>query len=69
MALLLCDHVVNLRRTSTQKLRRHMGSGQQTNDAVYQGAGNDLPHHVRSEGNNLHLHLPANSVQWYAFRG
>ena len=40
-----------------------------TDDAVYQGAGNDLAHHVRSEGNHVQLHLPANSVQWYAFRG
>lgn len=40
-----------------------------TDDAVYQGAGNDLPHHVRSEDNHVQLHLPANSVQWYAFRG
>ena len=40
-----------------------------TDDAVYQGAGNNLAHHVHSEGNHLHLHLPANSVQWYAFRG
>ncbi|WP_296134112.1 1,4-alpha-glucan branching protein GlgB [uncultured Corynebacterium sp.] len=40
-----------------------------TDDAVYQGAGNDLAHRVRSEDNHLHLHLPANSVQWYSFRG
>ncbi|OFP21184.1 glycogen-branching enzyme [Corynebacterium sp. HMSC066C02] len=40
-----------------------------TDDAVYQGAGNDLAHRVRSEGNHVQLHLPANSVQWYAFRG
>ena len=40
-----------------------------TDDAVYQGAGNDLAHRVRSEGNHVQLHLPANSVQWYTFRG
>lgn len=40
-----------------------------TDDAVYQGAGNDLPRHVHSAGNEMELHLPANSVQWYAFRG
>ncbi|QPK80016.1 1,4-alpha-glucan branching protein GlgB [Corynebacterium lizhenjunii] len=40
-----------------------------TDDAVYEGAGNDLPRHVHSNEHGLRLHLPANSVQWYAYRG
>lgn len=41
-----------------------------TDDAVYQGAGNDLPRLVTArdafDGQGwLELHLPANSVQWY----
>ncbi|MFS0501390.1 1,4-alpha-glucan branching protein GlgB [Corynebacterium striatum] len=40
-----------------------------TDDAVYQGAGNDLPRWIHSQGNYTELHLPSNSVQWYLFRG
>lgn len=47
-----------------------------TDDAVYEGAGNDLPRHIHgsAEGwdgqpHSLTVHAPANSVQWYAFRG
>lgn len=36
-----------------------------TDDAVYEGAGNDLAHQLSSHDNTLNLHIPANSVQWY----
>ena len=36
-----------------------------TDDAVYEGAGNDLAHQLSSRDNTLNLHIPANSVQWY----
>ena len=36
-----------------------------TDDAVYEGAGNDLAHQLSSRENTLNLHIPANSVQWY----
>lgn len=40
-----------------------------TDDAVYEGAGNALPIKVHSASNSAELHLPANSVQWYRFVG
>ena len=40
-----------------------------TDDAVYEGAGNPLPQRVRVENNSTTLHLPANSVQWYVLEG
>ncbi len=47
-----------------------------TDDAVYEGAGNDLPRyiHTSAEGwdgqpHSLTVHTPANSVQWYEFKG
>ncbi|OFS21153.1 1,4-alpha-glucan branching protein GlgB [Corynebacterium sp. HMSC04H06] len=44
-----------------------------TDDGVYSGAANDLPRHVETvsrDGNNfLRVLLPANSVQWYLYRG
>ena len=40
-----------------------------TDDAVYQGAGNELPRHVHCGEDGMVLHLPANSVQWYVYRG
>ena len=36
-----------------------------TDDAVYEGAGNPLPQHIHVADNLTTLHLPANSVQWY----
>ena len=36
-----------------------------TDDAVYEGAGNPLPQHIHVVDNSATLHLPANSVQWY----
>ena len=36
-----------------------------TDDAVYEGAGNPLPQHIHVADNSATLHLPANSVQWY----
>ena len=36
-----------------------------TDDAVYEGAGNPLPQHIHVSDNSATLHLPANSVQWY----
>ena len=36
-----------------------------TDDAVYEGAGNPLPQHIHVAENSATLHLPANSVQWY----
>lgn len=39
-----------------------------TDDSAYQGAGNALAHEVSSSDNNLNLHIPANSVQWYVLR-
>ena len=36
-----------------------------TDDAVYEGAGNPLPLHIHVADNSATLHLPANSVQWY----
>lgn len=39
-----------------------------TDDAVYEGAGNELARNLTSSDNNLRLHIPANSVQWYKFR-
>ncbi|WP_301206120.1 1,4-alpha-glucan branching protein GlgB, partial [Corynebacterium stationis] len=39
-----------------------------TDDAVYEGAGNELARNLTSSDNNLQLHIPANSVQWYKFR-
>lgn len=39
-----------------------------TDDAVYEGAGNELTRTLTSSDNNLQLHIPANSVQWYKFR-
>ena len=40
-----------------------------TDDAVYEGAGNPLPQRIRVENNSTTLHLPANSVQWYVLEG
>ncbi|WP_286953180.1 MULTISPECIES: 1,4-alpha-glucan branching protein GlgB [Corynebacterium] len=40
-----------------------------TDDAAYQGAGNDISGQVLSANNSLEIFLPANSVQWYLFRG
>ena len=40
-----------------------------TDDAVYEGAGNPLPQRIRVENNSTTLHLPANSVQWYVLKG
>ena len=39
-----------------------------TDDKAYEGAGNELAGQVSSSDNNLNLHIPANSVQWYALR-
>ena len=39
-----------------------------TDDSAYQGAGNALAHEVASSGNNVGLHIPANSVQWYKLK-
>ena len=39
-----------------------------TDDAVYEGAGNELARNLTSCDNNLQLHIPANSVQWYKLR-
>ena len=36
-----------------------------TDDAVYEGAGNPLPQRIHVTNNSATLHLPANSVQWY----
>ena len=36
-----------------------------TDDAVYEGAGNPLPQRIHVADNSATLHLPANSVQWY----
>ena len=40
-----------------------------TDDAVYEGAGNPLPQRIRVDNNSTTLHLPANSVQWYVLEG
>lgn len=39
-----------------------------TDDKVYEGAGNELAGQVSSSDNNVQLHIPANSVQWYTLR-
>ncbi len=39
-----------------------------TDDAAYQGAGNPLGD-IHADAEGATLHLPANSVQWYLFRG
>ena len=39
-----------------------------TDDKVYEGAGNELAGQVSSADNNVQLHIPANSVQWYVLR-
>ncbi|MGP5627736.1 1,4-alpha-glucan branching protein GlgB [Corynebacterium casei] len=39
-----------------------------TDDKAYEGAGNELAGQVSSSDNNVQLHIPANSVQWYALR-
>ncbi|MGP5116939.1 1,4-alpha-glucan branching protein GlgB [Corynebacterium casei] len=39
-----------------------------TDDKAYEGAGNELAGQVSSADNNLQLHIPANSVQWYVLR-
>lgn len=39
-----------------------------TNDKAYEGAGNELAGQVSSSDNNVQLHIPANSVQWYTLR-
>ena len=36
-----------------------------TDDKVYEGAGNDLPQQITSADNSTNLHIPAQSVQWY----
>ncbi|WP_448855060.1 1,4-alpha-glucan branching protein GlgB [Corynebacterium camporealensis] len=36
-----------------------------TDDAVYCGAGTDLPQQVTSQDNAMQLQMPAHSVQWY----
>lgn len=40
-----------------------------TDDKAYEGAGNELAGQVSSADNNVQLHIPANSVQWYVLRG
>lgn len=68
--------VINLSGSSHQNYQLHVPrSGEwemvlNTDDGVYEGAGNDLPRHVHTgENNELTLHLPAMSVQWYVHRG
>ena len=39
-----------------------------TDDKAYEGAGNELAGQVSSADNNVQLHIPANSVQWYVLR-
>ncbi|MGO3044553.1 1,4-alpha-glucan branching protein GlgB [Corynebacterium casei] len=39
-----------------------------TDDKAYEGAGNELAGQVSSSDNNVQLHIPANSVQWYTLR-
>ena len=39
-----------------------------TDDKAYEGAGNELAGQVSSSDNNVQLHIPANSVQWYVLR-
>ncbi|WP_313547266.1 1,4-alpha-glucan branching protein GlgB [Corynebacterium sp.] len=39
-----------------------------TDDKAYEGAGNELAGQVSSADNNIQLHIPANSVQWYVLR-
>ena len=39
-----------------------------TDDKAYEGAGNQLAGQVSSADNNVQLHIPANSVQWYVLR-
>lgn len=36
-----------------------------TDDKVYEGAGNELPQQITSADNSTNLHIPAQSVQWY----
>ncbi|MGP5028747.1 1,4-alpha-glucan branching protein GlgB [Corynebacterium casei] len=39
-----------------------------TDDKAYEGAGNEFAGQVSSSDNNVQLHIPANSVQWYTLR-
>ena len=40
-----------------------------TDDSSYEGAGNNLPSEFTAGDDGAWLHLPANSAQWYVYRG
>ena len=67
--------IVNLSGSTYRDYRMHptrQGAWElllNTDDAVYQGAGNDLPHEVTVDDDGAIFYIPANSVQWYRYCG